>query len=513
MVIANVVINVSSAKTVSCEPLPIGGSGLQVEFRFHDPIWNQLSKTAVFRNRSKTLNAALVDNRATIPYELLTNVADVLYVGIYGTDSSNCLIIPTVWAKLGEISAAANPSADYSEAMPSPYWAQLKESVEKLQNSLVNRDEMESAFEEFKESDAFANLQGQQGEKGDDGYSPVIGVDYWTDEDQEYIIGQTSKLVAYSLRHTYDIQVDLSGTGFALADASDRELKQLRIFGKSTPSKTPSLQDPAVLKSIGDNGSVTVTICGKNLCPGMKPGGYLGASGIYEAGIASSYSCTELIPVCAGVEYVSSNNLNTGISDIHVYAADGTWVGRLSKDQMNNRPENAAFMAFNFYKPNGLSWVQVEIGSVATEYVPYESQTLTFPTPNGLAGIPVTSGGNYTDRDGNQWVCDEVDFANCRFIQRIGRIASYNGEPVDGIYLSSTGALSHGATVLYVLPDSVETVLSLSQLNDFASMHTCVPSSTIHANGTYLNIKYVADTKGYIDHKFAQLASAIVNNA
>lgn len=38
-----------------------------------------------------------------------------------------------------------------------------------------------------------------------------------------------------------------------------------------------------------------------------------------------------------------------------------------------------------------------------------KEQTLTLPTPNGLPGIPVTSGGNYTDQSGQQWVCDEVD--------------------------------------------------------------------------------------------------------
>ena len=40
-----------------------------------------------------------------------------------------------------------------------------------------------------------------------------------------------------------------------------------------------------------------------------------------------------------------------------------------------------------------------------------QSQTLTYPTPNGLLGIPVESGGNYTDADGQQWYCDIVDFA------------------------------------------------------------------------------------------------------
>ena len=48
-----------------------------------------------------------------------------------------------------------------------------------------------------------------------------------------------------------------------------------------------------------------------------------------------------------------------------------------------------------------------------------QSQTLPVSTPNGLPGIPVTSGGNYTDADGQQWVCDEVDFARGKYIQRV----------------------------------------------------------------------------------------------
>lgn len=48
-----------------------------------------------------------------------------------------------------------------------------------------------------------------------------------------------------------------------------------------------------------------------------------------------------------------------------------------------------------------------------------QSQTLNYPTPNGLPGIPVESGGNFTDVDGQQWVCDEVDFARGKYVQRI----------------------------------------------------------------------------------------------
>lgn len=48
-----------------------------------------------------------------------------------------------------------------------------------------------------------------------------------------------------------------------------------------------------------------------------------------------------------------------------------------------------------------------------------KTQTLTLPTPTGLPGIPVASGGNYTDQSGQQWVCDEVDLERRMKVQRI----------------------------------------------------------------------------------------------
>ena len=51
-----------------------------------------------------------------------------------------------------------------------------------------------------------------------------------------------------------------------------------------------------------------------------------------------------------------------------------------------------------------------------------ESQTLTLQTPNALPGIPVSSGGNYTDENGQQWVCDEVDLARGVYVQRVTKI-------------------------------------------------------------------------------------------
>lgn len=58
-------------------------------------------------------------------------------------------------------------------------------------------------------------------------------------------------------------------------------------------------------------------------------------------------------------------------------------------------------------------------GSTALPYMPYKTpQTLTAQTPGGLPGIPVSSGGNYTDESGQAWICDEVDFKRGVYVQR-----------------------------------------------------------------------------------------------
>ena len=59
-----------------------------------------------------------------------------------------------------------------------------------------------------------------------------------------------------------------------------------------------------------------------------------------------------------------------------------------------------------------------------------QSQQLTISTPNGLPGIPVDSGGNYTDANGQQWVCDEIDYAREVYVQRVERI-TFNGSSAE----------------------------------------------------------------------------------
>lgn len=62
--------------------------------------------------------------------------------------------------------------------------------------------------------------------------------------------------------------------------------------------------------------------------------------------------------------------------------------------------------------------LQIRLGSEATEYEPYKP-IQTVELTHTLPGIPVTSGGNYTDSDGQQWICDEVDLERGVYVQRV----------------------------------------------------------------------------------------------
>ena len=48
-----------------------------------------------------------------------------------------------------------------------------------------------------------------------------------------------------------------------------------------------------------------------------------------------------------------------------------------------------------------------------------QSQSLTLATPNGLPGVPVSKDGNYTDADGQQYICDEINLARGKYVQRV----------------------------------------------------------------------------------------------
>ena len=207
------------------------------------------------------------------------------------------------------------------------------------------------------------------------------------------------------------------------------------------PSPSPSY--PQEIESAGQDGEIGVTVTGTNLLPfevGQKGNGFeVFADGvqvdvdkktdIYAVGrnngnVESGYD--EFALMTAGKYYIYS-----GTQDVYLYVV----VWRKGKNVVLGYSvgTNAAQIEimdgdkFRIFLRTAAAFkgkVKAMITRTpmnATSYEPYKpAQTLIIPTPNGLPGIPVSSGGNYTDKDGQQWVCDEIDLARGERVQWIG---------------------------------------------------------------------------------------------
>ena len=313
---------------------------------------------------------------------------------------------------------------------------------------------------------------------------------------------------------------DAYGTAIILYDSGEHSLRGLNLYGKTTQNGTPTPTAPIPLESVGADGNVAVTVCGKNLLdissyPLTKGAyiNYLAGTYVFD-GDTSQKATADHIPVehLQGKTIAMNFNASYTVPGVAFYADayDADYISGC-KPGVITVPDNARFMritADSVYED-----LQIEIGSISTEYEPYkESQALTAQTPNGLLGIPVSSGGNYTDENGQMWICDEIDFARGKKVQRVGRIASYAGENISTPYMSTTGELSNGAEVLYALATPIETALTVQQIAQYSELHTNYPNTTIfNDEGAGMGVKYVVDTKLYIDTRYAELATAILN--
>lgn len=141
-----------------------------------------------------------------------------------------------------------------------------------------------------------------------------------------------------------------------------------------------------------------------------------------------------------------------------------------------------------------------------------QSQSLTISTPNGLPGIPVDSGGNYTDVSGQRrWVCDVKNYGTGKYTQMVGHIESYNDENITTPHMSTTGQLSAGAEVYYVLDEPVVTDISADELAAYRTLHTYDGATVVSTaeDVAGIEVKYLADGEKYIDRKISEgIASA-----
>lgn len=132
MILAKIRINGVKAMVLDVLDIPVGIIGGTIVLEYADPIWDGLTKTVVFRG-CVTKDVVDAGDVVEIPPEVVSRAGVTLHVGVYGTDGDNSIAIPTLWADLGRVRPAADPSGDTSTDHELPVWAQLEGRVKKLE--------------------------------------------------------------------------------------------------------------------------------------------------------------------------------------------------------------------------------------------------------------------------------------------------------------------------------------------------------------------------------------------
>lgn len=207
-----------------------------------------------------------------------------------------------------------------------------------------------------------------------------------------------------------------SGNPLVIADTSDDYLRNFKLFGKTTQDGTPSPSNYVALTNVPEN--INVTVAGKNLF--NIPENY-------------SYSSTQEFKVNlpAGTYILSWNRTTKG-------GENSPWIRFSNNDKWYELGESGKSIELPFTKtetviymysngPNATASVGVTsivenlmISVAGGDYESYKTaQTVAVQLPEPLRGIPVAIDGNYTDSNGQQWICDEVDFKRGVYARRI----------------------------------------------------------------------------------------------
>lgn len=259
-----------------------------------------------------------------------------------------------------------------------------------------------------------------------------------------------------------------TGNPVSCDDAFAAPLCGLYVYGKSTQDGTPSPDTPVPIVSAGDGGSVVVKVTGKNRMPSNLERGNVVECFVKENTPITLVFKGDFVSQGGNLLFIGENNENL-------------WFGI-----DNNKAEHHITLKANAtkfqYLLNDMASENVCLtwNASSPDYEPYREQLLTLPTPNGLPGIPVASGGNYTDPQGQQWLCDEVDLERGVKVLRIDKGA-----------FDATKALAEQS----VIRDTpIETPLTPAEIAAYKALTAYAPDTVVQASdGAGVKLEYQRD--------------------
>lgn len=126
-----------------------------------------------------------------------------------------------------------------------------------------------------------------------------------------------------------------------------------------------------------------------------------------------------------------------------------------------------------------LKGVQLEVGSARTDFAPMlDKLTAAIDTPNGLPGVPVSSGGNYVDSGETRWICDTIDLEAGTYTKRCGVVTLDGSVPSDWRKDSTTSG-----NYRFAYPKLVDVIQRTN--NDSYAPLLCSHYPVVSANGTW----------------------------
>ena len=295
------------------------------------------------------------------------------------------------------------------------------------------------------------------------------------------------------------------GNAITAMDSIEAPLNGLTIYGKTTQNGTPTPEAPVNLVSAGASGTINVSVTGKNMFGGDAladkfvevakatkdtEAGTVRATSSNMGGKTFLRGCFKPNTRYTFILYGKCSDNSRDVTNLIVVYTDGNYdqlafntKGEMSYCVYTSKSGKSVYRLGGSTRTGSTILHYNECGvfeGVLTEadLVPYVSVgNLTAQTPNGLNSI-----GD---------VKDEIDFARGVRVQKIGCIDSYAGEEIPGAFMSTTGELTEGTTVLYALAEPIETPLTTEELAQYAALHTNKPETIVYNDaGADMDVEY-----------------------